>query len=233
MLTIEQRKLVEDNMALVTYIIKKKIHIGYDDFEDLFQEGCYYLCKAAIDFNPDLGFQFSTYAGSLIWGGITRYKRDQSYLRHGIRLSRTLIDIDHKIKQAEYKFGLDTENKEDMKYILECIGVDSYKPLETVSMQTEIYDKDGSIGTCLGDLIPDSFKGYEQVELNLYVEDLLKKFKPRLGDKSYAIIVWIMHNYLNYGDTFTQNEIASTWNMSQAQISRILKKCKQIIQENS
>ena len=231
MLTEEQKLLVENNMALVNYIIRKRIHIGQDDYEDLFQEGCYYLCKAALDFNPDLGFQFSTYAGSLIWGGISKYKKFNSFQRHGIKVPRNLLDIDHKIKSVCSTSDYDIENKEDMQYILECLGVKSYIPLETVSMQTEIHDNEGHIGTCLGDLIPDVFKGYEEVELNCYIEDLLNKFRKEFGERSYNIIVWLIHNYLSYGDTFTQLDIANTWGISQGQVSRILKRCKKIIRE--
>lgn len=49
-LTDEQKNLVIDNMALVPFIIKNKIHLNGDEYEDLFQEGCYYLCLSALDF---------------------------------------------------------------------------------------------------------------------------------------------------------------------------------------
>lgn len=68
-LTVEQQKLVEDNMGLVGKVIKDCVHglapgslYGYDD---LYQIGCLGLCKAAQTNKPGCG-AFSTYAYMLI-----------------------------------------------------------------------------------------------------------------------------------------------------------------------
>lgn len=70
-LTLEQQRVVEENMGLVGKVIKDKVHsIGHDNaltYEDLFQIGCIGLCKAAA---TDKGGCFSTYAYRLIWNEI-------------------------------------------------------------------------------------------------------------------------------------------------------------------
>lgn len=64
-LTKEQQLLVEMNINLVHYVIKrggiryKSYNIEYDD---LFQIGCLGLIKAAGTYNPEFGAAFSTYA---------------------------------------------------------------------------------------------------------------------------------------------------------------------------
>ena len=70
-LTLEQQRVVEENMGLVGKVIKDKIH-GLDQYctytyDDLFQIGCIGLCKAAA---TDKGGCFSTYAYRLIWNEI-------------------------------------------------------------------------------------------------------------------------------------------------------------------
>lgn len=70
-MTIDQQKMVEDNMGLVGKVIKDKVHgiaqSGAFSYDDLFQIGCIGLCKAAI---TDKGGCFSTYAYRLIWNEI-------------------------------------------------------------------------------------------------------------------------------------------------------------------
>lgn len=70
-MTLEQQKIVEDNMGLIAKVIKDKVH-GTNihpvySYEDLYQIGCIGLCKAAI---TDKGGCFSTYAYRLIWNEI-------------------------------------------------------------------------------------------------------------------------------------------------------------------
>lgn len=223
----EQRKLVVDNMALVTYTIKKKIHLGRDEFDDLFQEGCYYLCQAALNFNPDLGFQFSTYASSLIWGGVRRYKRDKSMQKHGLKVSRKLLDETTHIEMIASREGYDLENKSDLDFILESLGISEYRPIVINSMQAEVSGKDDSV-TTLGELLPDRICPYDEVECKIFVEDLLNELKNKLSDSNFKILSTVCYTYINEGVVLQQNELAEMFGLSQSYISRVLHKCRQI-----
>ena len=70
-LTVQQQKLVEDNIGLVGKVIKDKVHginqMGFYTYDDIFQIGCIGLSKAAA---TDKGGVFSTYAYRLIWNEI-------------------------------------------------------------------------------------------------------------------------------------------------------------------
>lgn len=63
-MTPEQHTLVVDNLRLVNFAWKRiyKTRLLLSWKEDLFQEGYYALCYAAVSFDPSLGFNFSTYA---------------------------------------------------------------------------------------------------------------------------------------------------------------------------
>ncbi len=83
-LSIEQQRLVEDNLALVHKVIKDKVRgvgVGIYTYEDLFQFGCVGLCKAAYtdkfqyaynreNTHSESEMRFSTYAYRLIWNEI-------------------------------------------------------------------------------------------------------------------------------------------------------------------
>lgn len=58
-------KLIEDNMGLVYNIISNRF-LQYINDDDIVQCGRIGLWKAAKSFNPNLGFQFCTYAGTCI-----------------------------------------------------------------------------------------------------------------------------------------------------------------------
>jgi RNA polymerase sigma factor (sigma-70 family) len=65
-----QRKLVEENMGLVSGVIKDCVHnpndVGIFSYEDIYQIGCIGLCDAAVSYKADRGAKFDTYAYILI-----------------------------------------------------------------------------------------------------------------------------------------------------------------------
>ena len=64
-LTEDQRRLVEENHNLI-YKVLYDHHLDVDEWYDVAAIG---LCKAAL-FDPELNFQFSTYACASIWNNI-------------------------------------------------------------------------------------------------------------------------------------------------------------------
>ncbi len=79
-LTAAQQQLVETNLEAVIWAIRDGIHpsesipgLGYND---LYQEGCVWLCRAAQSFEPGRA-QFATYAKKVIRNGLLSYCRAQ------------------------------------------------------------------------------------------------------------------------------------------------------------
>ena len=77
-LTAAQRQLVEENLAIVEHVLRFDIHanpcvagLGY---EDLYQEGCVWLCNAALTFDPARG-SFASYARRVVQNGLVSYCR--------------------------------------------------------------------------------------------------------------------------------------------------------------
>ena len=77
-LTREQQELVENNLSLVYLVIMESIHVNETiygfGYEDLYQEGCIWLCHAATTYNPARSL-FPTYARKIVRNGLLSYCR--------------------------------------------------------------------------------------------------------------------------------------------------------------
>lgn len=75
----KQRHMTEDSIPLVKRVIYKYITVNETifglDYDDLFQEGCLWLCKAARTFNEEKDAKFETYAEKVIANGLRTYCR--------------------------------------------------------------------------------------------------------------------------------------------------------------
>lgn len=78
-LTTAQRRLVEENLTIVERVLRFDINanpcvvgLGY---EDLYQEGCVWLCNAALTFDPARG-SFASYARRVVQNGLIGYCRN-------------------------------------------------------------------------------------------------------------------------------------------------------------
>lgn len=89
-LTNEQQQMVAENLSVVRWTIWESFHVNESiygfSYDDLYQEGCIWLCHAAASYNPSLA-QFQTYAKKVVRNGLTSYCREQCRKeRHFTRL---------------------------------------------------------------------------------------------------------------------------------------------------
>ena len=77
-LTREQQELVENHLSLVYWAIMESIHVNETiygfGYEDLYQEGCIWLCHAAATYDPARS-RFPTYAKKIVRNGLLSYCR--------------------------------------------------------------------------------------------------------------------------------------------------------------
>lgn len=82
-LTKEQQRLVESHLSIVYWVIRDDISVNETvygfEYDDLYQEGCLWLCFAASSYNAGLA-KFPTYARKVVHNGLLSYCR-QMYAR--------------------------------------------------------------------------------------------------------------------------------------------------------
>ena len=74
-----QQKMVEEHLGVVKLAIHKSIIVNDNlygfEYDDLFQEGCIWLCKAACSFDESRDIKFATYAEKVVTNGLRTYCR--------------------------------------------------------------------------------------------------------------------------------------------------------------
>lgn len=155
----DAEKLILQNLSLVRYFVIKIMGKSvYDtEFEDLLQVGTMGLIRAAMKFNPELGFKFSTLAIPSIRNEILVYIRKKE-------LEAVSIDESQRNYKGEYdeKFSLinrladpysfveDILDKDYFLYLV-SIALNRLKKMERVAILYFIADiRDGQIGEKLG-----------------------------------------------------------------------------------
>lgn len=207
-------ELVNGNLKLVLSILKRFNKEKYN-LDDLFQIGCVGLIKAIDNFDLSYNCLFSTYAVPLILGEIRRYVRDNT----SIRVSRSIKDnAYHVLKfKEEYinKYGVEPSNEIISKSlnmseleIASCLDA----LCEPVSIFEPIYN-DGGDTIYLCDQLAD------KKELKQDKDALISLRKGLQAIKNRERIVLEQRYIIGK----TQMEIASSLNISQAQVSRIEK----------
>lgn len=118
MLTAEQKKLVEDNQALIFFALKK-FHYPADDFYDLAAIG---LCKAAARYDPEKGATFASYAVQSIRNELGHWKRtDGHYLRPKISLDDPITEDGHVTLADAIPGEFCIEDTDDTILAQECL----------------------------------------------------------------------------------------------------------------
>lgn len=107
----KQQRLVEDNLHVVKLAIHKNIIVNDSlygfEYDDLYQEGCIWLCKAAVSFDETRNVKFSTYAERIVINGL------RTYCRLMCGKQKHHIQLPAQKKQDEEVFSLDQIPAED------------------------------------------------------------------------------------------------------------------------
>ncbi len=74
-----QQKMVSAHLYVVSRAIHKFIIVNETiygfEYDDLYQEGCIWLCKAAVSFQPNKNVKFENYAEKVVANGLRTYCR--------------------------------------------------------------------------------------------------------------------------------------------------------------
>lgn len=207
-------QIIHGNFKLVLSVVNK-FQKRTDNLDDLFQIGVIGLIKAIDNFSLEHEVKFSTYAVPMIEGEIRRYLRDNSFLR----ISRQIKDLSYQVlKEKEHivnEYGhipsleeLSKKFSVDKKKIIEAL--DANMPLS--SLNDTLRGEDDEALTLM-DIIPETDNSDEKILLRISLHQGLEKL-PEIERKIIK---------MRYYEDKSQVEIASLFDISQAQVSRLEK----------
>ena len=194
--------LIEENLGLVHYIVKRFLNRGYDA-EDLFQIGCIGLMKSIDQFDVSYQVKFSTYAVPLIAGEIKRFLRDDGL----IKVSRSLKENSYHIMKATEKFVQEHNRQPTMNEMTEITGLSD----EEIVMAMEEISQNGHMGGSTNDK-----NDLEKDKLLNHI--LIKELLEKLDENERKLIQW------RFYEEKTQTEIAQMLHINQVQVCRMEKK---------
>lgn len=210
-------RLLEENTGLVWSVVRRYMGRGTDP-EDLYQLGCLGFLKAVRGFDPELGFQFSTYAVPKIAGEIRRFLRDDG----AVKVSRSMREQGSAVRQKrdilQSRLGREptlSELSAETGIAVEEIAAVETANAPVTSLQSELGD-----GLTLEQTVGD--EGMEERTLERIA---LREAVTGLPERERQVID------LRYFRGMTQEKAARILGVSQVQISRLERKAVEHLRE--
>lgn len=219
-------ELITMYLNLVKYLASRFRNRG-EPLDDLIQVGTIGLIKAIDRFDVGREVEFTTYATPTIIGELKRYFRDKGW---AIKVPRRLQELSFRVNQAVDQLTQMHQRSPTIPEIAEHLGVTSEDVLEAletseaynfVSLESD-RNTDGS----------DSFSILEYIgkddHLMAVVDDrtTLAVALKDLTPQEQRVL------YLRFFQGLTQTEIAKQLDISQMQVSRLLRKTLRVLREN-
>jgi RNA polymerase sigma-B factor len=194
--------------------------------DDLVQVASLGLLKAVERFDPRRGFAFTSFAVPTIVGELKRYFRDTAWALH---VDRSAQELARRVAEARREVGLRqgrSPTVPELAQYLECSeedvldGLQTAEAFDTVSLDAPRGATEGD-GENRLDLL-----GGDDTRLDL-VDAQMTIFAAaqHLTERERQIL------YLRFGEDLTQAEIARRVGVSQMQVSRLLRRSVQRLQD--
>jgi len=226
----ERNKFIEQNMKLVSHVLKHYIYIGMDEYEDLFQEGCIGLIMSADRFDDSCGIKFSTYAIPNIIGYIKKYKLNRGMQLHGLKVTRSIKEDRIKIDEFINKHP-DCSIQDIIKGVgitYERYGIINALNVESMNRAIDTHKNKENTALEISETIGDIETGYDEIEAELVTTEILRELKRKLDSPVYDMAEEIIYAYLIGGEKINQEELAVKYKISQAQVSRRIKQIRKV-----
>ncbi len=211
--------------GLARFLARKFKNRGESD-EDLEQVAYLGLIKAIDRFEPERGLEFSTYATPTIMGELRRHFRDKGW---SVRVPRRLQELSQKVNRTTDDLAVELGHMPSVSEIAEHLGVSVDEVLEAmesssaysaVSFETSSSSDDEDAPTLM-DHLGDEDKDLAGTDDRLVLEEAIAGFSPR----EQQVV------RMRFIDGLTQVEIAKELDISQVQVSRLLRKTLRRLQE--
>jgi len=196
-----------------------------EPYDDLVQVASLGLVKAVERFDPTRGFAFSSFAVPTIVGELKRYFRDTAWALHVDRSAqeraRRITDARREVAGRHRRSPTIPELAEYLECSEEEVldGLQISEAFDTISLDAPRGGADHTDRRL--DLLGDDDMRLELIETQATVFAAAQQ----LCERDRTIL------YLRFGEDLTQAEIAALVGVSQMQVSRLLRKSVQRLQE--
>lgn len=204
---MENKDFAERNVGLVRALVPRFLGRGIE-YDDLFQAGCEGLIKAAVHFDPDRGYKFSTYAVPVILGEMRRLFREGGT----VKVSRGLKELSMKAVRLSEQIETETGKAPSVSVLAEKLGVPEEKCAEALNAAAQPVSLTGDDENNETDIPVDAPE--EKITDHLALQQILKA----LPEEDQRLI------YYRYFKNQTQTETAKRLGTTQVQVSRREKK---------
>jgi RNA polymerase sigma-B factor len=215
------------------YFLARKFQNRGEPLDDIVQVGYLGLIKAIERFDPDLGYEFTTFATLTVAGEIKRHFRDKGT---AIRFPRRLQELHQSAVRVNEQMKNELGREPTVAELAERLGVapeDVTEAMEMGPAQTPL-SLDQTLGSADGEpgrAIAESI-GDEDPELNrVEMRDLLNRAMEHLTPRERSIMA------MRFYEQMSQSEIARRLGISQMHVSRLqraaLEQLRQYVPEES
>jgi RNA polymerase sigma-B factor len=186
-----------------------------EPYDDLVQVASIALIKAVDRFDPDMGFEFATYATKTILGELKRHFRDKGW---AMRPPRRIQELYLELSQAVEDLSQRLHRSPTIKELVDETGSCEEEVLQAIeagqSYRTSSLDASGPEDENLETRLRVESEDFDAAELRTaLVPHLLS-----LSERDRSVLV------LRFVHGLTQSEIAEQLGVSQMQVSRLLSK---------
>ena len=218
-----RNQLVENYLYMVEVLIRKYLNKGVE-YDDLYQVGAMALVSAVERFDPDKGYEFSSFAAPTILGEIKKYFRDKEWT---LKVPRRQKEIALKIPTAKNQLYEKLGRTPTVAEISEALGYSEEEILKAMESSqaygtyslNQTFDENGEDGEnpVFEKYTAMNESGYDRFEM----AELINSVVSGLSENEKKIFQW------RFIENKTQGEIAGMMGVSQMTVSRLEKAIKQ------
>jgi RNA polymerase sigma-B factor len=199
------------------YFLARKFQNRGEPLDDIVQVGYLGLIKAIERFDPDLGYEFTTFATLTVAGEIKRHFRDKGT---AIRFPRRLQELHQSAVRVNEQMKIELGREPTIAELAERLGVapeDVTEAMEMGPAQTPLSldqtlgGSDGDVGRAVSESIGEADPELDRVEMR----DVLNRAMEHLTPRERAIMA------MRFYEQMSQSEIARRLGISQMHVSRL------------
>lgn len=210
----ESERLIAENLGLATYLAHRFMERG-EPFEDLQQVALLALVSAARRFDPSLGYEFAAFATKTIVGELKHHFRDRGW---SVRVPRHVQELYLEVSPAVAELEQTLGRSPTMSELAAACGYTEAEVTQAIVAGRGFRARsiDGADGTldALCDRWTDDSDRIDAVERRDELASLLQALPSQL-----RLVL-----KLRFVDELSQSAIAVRLNISQMQVSRLLRR---------